>query len=291
MLLARRLREIKPGALAGEGEGALDSLLAQRLSSARAAFPGVALSDEDFLIHLARHLPEGLGGLAALELDSLFFACACARGDRAALARFDAQLLAELPGWLARVPGANPDDVRQELQQKLLLGEEPRLLGYTGAHPLWAFVRVTAIRCAIDLQRAQKPASGGDGLDELWDGPDPALDLAKLRDANALRELLHDALAALPPHERGLLRLHYLEGLSLDRLAAMERVHRATVARWLADARATVLDRVRALLAERLKLSELEGESLLRFVRSRLDLSLRRVLSPVPPESGSSTPR
>jgi len=88
----------------------------------------------------------------------------------------------------------------------------------------------------------------------------------------------HDALAELPPHDRSLLRLHYIEGLSLDRLAVMERVHRATVARWLSDARSTVLSRVRTLLAERLKLSGHEGESLLRFVRSRLDLSLRRAL-------------
>ena len=56
-------------------------------------------------------------------------------------------------------------------------------------------------------------------------------------------------------------------------------MHRATVVRWLAGARAAALERVYALLRERLKLSEKEGESLLRLMRSRLDLSLRGALS------------
>ncbi len=133
---------------------------------------------------------------------------------------------------------------------------------------------------AIGLQRRHKPVEA-DAVDELLAGPDPQIDFVKLHDREALRNVLREAVRSLSAHDLGLLRLHYLEGLSLEKLAELEHVHRATVARHLAAARAAALERVHALLRERLKLTPEEGASLLRLVRSRLDLSLRGALGDV----------
>jgi len=276
MNLAQRLRSLRPDALAGVDGGELESLLRQRVDAARSRFAKVHLDDEAFIAHVARHLPRDLVALKSLDADGLYLACACGQGDRAALADLDARILSKVPVWVARMPGIGADDVQQELRQKLLM-PPAHILDYGGRGALERWVRVAANRCAIDMQRMKKPEIS-DELDHLWDGPDPELDLAKLRDQKAVRAALHDALHGLPARDRSLLRLHYVEGVSLDQLATLERVHRATVARWLSAAREAVVERVRALINERLRLSDREGESLLRFVRSRLDLSLRRVL-------------
>ncbi len=277
MSLAQGLRARCPGVFAEADESALQALLEARLAAARGRWPRVQLDDDSFLEHLARHASPTLAGLESQNLEDLFLACACARGDRAALQELDGSLLSQVPRWIARIGGARADDVQQELRHKLLLGSTPHILAYRGHGALASWIRVAAHRCALD-QLPSKELAAGDELEQLWSGPDPELDFIKLHDRDALRTVLHDALQALSARDRGLLRLHYVEGMSQDKLAALKRVHRVTVARWLASARADVLKRVRALLRERLQLSAKDGESLVRLLRSRLELSLQRAL-------------
>lgn len=263
---------------APDGAEALAAVVRDGLAVARERWPLIALPDGAFLEHVARHAPKTPEALASLDLAGLFLARACAGGDRAALFELERTILAKITHWMARIPGVHPEDVRQELGVKLLLGRAPHILDYAGRGTLERWIRVAAHRTAIDQQRAGK-AGSSDALEELWSHPEPELDLIKLRDREALRGVLQEVLQELPARERTLLRLHYLEGMSLEAMAALERVHRATVARWLAGARARVLEQARQLLRARLRLSASDGESLLRFVRSRLDLSLPRVLS------------
>jgi RNA polymerase sigma-70 factor (ECF subfamily) len=56
-------------------------------------------------------------------------------------------------------------------------------------------------------------------------------------------------------------------------------VHRATVARWLASAREVVLERTMAQLGDDLRLDPAELVSLIRVVRSELDVSLQGLLA------------
>jgi RNA polymerase sigma-70 factor (ECF subfamily) len=273
--LVQRLRERSPG-LTGD-DASLEPLLTGGLDAARARWPEIRLADDRFLAHLADRL--GACELARLALPDLFLACACIEGDRAALAVLEHEVLGQIPRWVRHVAGAATEDVQQELRQQLLVGPEPRLASYNGSTPLASWLRVIAVRRAIDHRRAKKPEQDSGELEDLWVGPDPELDAIKVHDALALRNLLHQALQALPPGARNLLRLHYLEGISLERLAIIERVHRATVARRIADARDQVLDSVREGLSRTLRLSPDEGDSLLRFVRSRIELSLRRAFA------------
>ena len=255
----------------------MKACLRDRLAAARARWPRVQLDDADIHPHLAARAPGDDAGLERLHLEDLFLACACLRGDRAALLALEAEVLSQVPRWLEGFEGVSADEVQQDLREKLLVGERPHLLDYSGRGALVRWVRVAATRAAIDRQRRNKPVDL-DAVDELLAGPDPQIDFVKLHDREALREVLREAVRSLSPRDLGLLRLHYLEGLSLEKLAELERVHRATVARHLAAARAAALERVHALLRARLKLTPEEGESLLRLVRSRLDLSLRGAL-------------
>lgn len=59
----------------------------------------------------------------------------------------------------------------------------------------------------------------------------------------------------------------------------MYRVHRATVARWIATLRGTLLERTREALVSRLRLSPAELDSVLRLIDSHLEVGLEGALS------------
>jgi RNA polymerase sigma-70 factor (ECF subfamily) len=85
-------------------------------------------------------------------------------------------------------------------------------------------------------------------------------------------------VATLALEQRRLLRRHFADGITLDALAVELGVHRATVARHLAAARAALRrDTLRRLQAA-LGATDSELESLAAVMRSRLDLSLRGLL-------------
>ena len=86
------------------------------------------------------------------------------------------------------------------------------------------------------------------------------------------------ALTTLTAREKTLLRLHFLDGMNIDALGVVFRVHRATVARWLVAIRTQVLDRVRQTLSLDLGASPSEAISLVRLLRSEVQLSIRRIL-------------
>ncbi|MFP2932430.1 sigma factor-like helix-turn-helix DNA-binding protein [Pyxidicoccus sp. 3LG] len=90
--------------------------------------------------------------------------------------------------------------------------------------------------------------------------------------------MLREVLAAMPERERALLRLHHLHGFTMDRLATLYGESRSSLQRQVAHARERLLKLTRTALAGRLRLEAPELESLLGLVRSRLDLSLNRLL-------------
>ena len=67
-----------------------------------------------------------------------------------------------------------------------------------------------------------------------------------------------------------LLVLFTKEGVSLEGLARAYGIHRATIARWLATARADVLERTRQALSRLIGARPDEIDSLLRAARSQL---------------------
>src|SRR5262249_22780652 len=107
---------------------------------------------------------------------------------------------------------------------------------------------------------------------------DPEIDLLRARYAVEFQAALRAALEALPARDRNLLRFSYLEGLSIDEIAAFYRVHRATAARWIGRARDALVEETRRLVLARVAVGEAELESLMRDLASQLEVSVRRLL-------------
>ena len=111
-------------------------------------------------------------------------------------------------------------------------------------------------------------------------GSDPELDLVKRRYGPQFKAALDEALRGLPAKERNLLRLYFVQGLTVEEIGRMEGTHKSTISRWLAKARTQVLEAVRKSLGDNLKLSPPELDSLIGALQSQLHVSLHRALEP-----------
>ena len=131
----------------------------------------------------------------------------------------------------------------------------------------------------IDGDRRSVPVD-----DELFAAlPDGGVEpeLAYLRElyATELRQALASVLAGLDVRQRNLLRYAFVDGLTIDQIGTLHRVHRATAARWVQEARALVLQRLRQTMMKELRVNARELESVLRVFESGVDVSLRRFLA------------
>jgi RNA polymerase sigma-70 factor (ECF subfamily) len=215
----------------------------------------------------------------------LYLVCACLDGDPVALATLDRQFFAQLPRLLhrQRADASVLDEVKQVIATKLLVGvngEPPRLAQYGGRGPLLTWLKVVGSRA---LSNQRRGASNRDVAErasqpEAIAGVDPELALIRQRFGVDFREALVAAFGSLELRERNMLRLHFVDRLGIDALAPIFQVSRATAARHLAAARTTLTERTVTNLGARLKLAGDELDSLVRQVRSKLDLSLSAVL-------------
>ena len=122
------------------------------------------------------------------------------------------------------------------------------------------------------------------GIDEpLTTAPVPSDDAAtmlnKAKLKQALRQAFKQAAAQLSRRDRSLLRMSVLDGLTIDELATMHRIHRATVTRWLVAARDQLTVDARSRF---ITLAGLEGGDLGHageLVESQRSVSLGRLLS------------
>jgi len=179
-----------------------------------------------------------------------------------------------------KLSSAELDDVRSVLLGELyvaLPGGRPRLERYSGVGALGGWLKVVATREALRWLRGHNrevSASDDTLLGEL-EAPAEAPELASLKSkySGQLSAAFKRAIGGLEARQRNLLRQHYLDELSLDDLGALYRVHRATAARWLADAKTALLERTRNDISETVGLQRFEIDSVMRLVQSRLDLS------------------
>lgn len=278
-------REVHPQAAPSP---ALESALARAFAAGRAAWAPIVIAEPDFARYLAARVganAEPAAAVDGLHGADLYLACACASGDPRAVELFTKRLLADVRPYLVPVGAAElAEDVRQILLERLFVGTEdapPKIAAYSGHGQLAAWVRVSAVRIALSLRRGERASEAppaGEELDPLLPAVDPELDALKLRYAAEFNAALRDAFAALPPRDRALLKLHYVDGVPVERIASAYNAHRVSASRWLSAARARVLEETSRLLRERRRLSESEFESLTRLVRSQLDVSLRSAL-------------
>jgi RNA polymerase sigma-70 factor (ECF subfamily) len=260
----------------------------------RATWPSVWVSAADFANHLTLRL--GLSSEAAESLGTragdLYLAVGAARGDTAAISVIDRTCIAHVDSALqGMLSSSEIDDLKQQLRQRLFVGASgsPKILDYAGRGELRAWVRASAVRAAIYVLRSQRR----DHLhqQDLWIaapeiGVDPTIDYLRPRLQVEFRAAFEAALGSLETRERNLLKHHFLDGLSIDELAVLYRVHRATAFRWFTRARERLLSRTRQALAARLSLGPSELDSVMRLIDGQLEISVVRLLGAG--ESGQS---
>jgi RNA polymerase sigma-70 factor, ECF subfamily len=270
----------------------LEPSLRNAIAESRAAWPGVDVSDEEFLAHVAVRVPadadpgEPLRGLAVTDL---YLACACGRCDPGAIAAFESRFMRDIDAALGRVRTGEDqrDEVKQALRSQLFTGTEnvgPAIGNYSGRGPLSGWVRVAAVRAGCRLvQREQRAGTGQEDLLTALPSPEqgPELELLKARYRSEFKQAFEAAIAALEPRERVLLRLHYVDGLNIDEVGTLYRAHRATVARWIAKARDDITTGTRRVMVEQMHVPRTEYESVMRLIQSQLGVSLSRCLPSV----------
>src|SRR5262245_5234633 len=278
------LRRRLPAALA------LERALRGVLARARVEHPEVSIPDADFARYLALRLEPGaepLAALTALHSGDVYLACACARNEALALSGFDRRFRRIVAEAVTRMVDRDPDfveDVRQLLREKLFVGVRgtpPKILDYSGAGPLDAWLRSAAVRTALNLREgARREEPIDDALAEKLpeSADDPELKVLKSRCRRELKGAFLAALRQLSTQERDVLRLNLVDGRSIDGIADHFGTHRSTAARWLAQAKQRVDELTRDELVARLDWDQSELKSVARLVRSQLDLSIQRYL-------------
>jgi RNA polymerase sigma-70 factor (ECF subfamily) len=267
----------------------LEADLSAACARGRAAFGDLVLDDHTFVKHLAQVIKNGganPGAISTLAIEDLFLVCACLAGTEGAAAAFSARHGATIRGTIARiVRGADNGEVEQRLVASLLVGAvagPARIGSYAGKAPLDRWLGVAAQRAALMWLRenrtetrardgaAAEPAPGGH--------THPEMAFMKDRYRGDFEGALKESLARLPERQRTLLRLHLVNGVSVEKIGQMFAVSQPTASRWLAAARQTLLDDLKATLGNRLGASSQELASLAGMVASRLDLSLSMLL-------------
>jgi RNA polymerase sigma-70 factor (ECF subfamily) len=276
------LTHVTDGDAYASGPVSLGRALQQCLDAGRAAWPSIRLEPAYFMRWLAER---SRGGelLAPDRAADLYLACACARGDDVAIAAFVAAFEPVVARAVARIDASDAfrEDVLQALQERLFVGavgEPGSIAQYAARASLRSWVTTVAKRVALNMRRRKDDqdhdeiASGVQAL-----GATPEMEVLKARCKRELEAAVRAALAKLPAAQRSLLLLHLVHGVSLPKLAIMERVSRATVVRRLAAAREALQDGTKRELVGRLGLTASEYDSIAALVRSQVELELTSI--------------
>jgi RNA polymerase sigma-70 factor (ECF subfamily) len=263
-------------------------VIATHVQRGREAWPQLDISEEGFASYLAER---GVAEPSAHSAD-LYLACGCALAIPAALVAFEANFLSRVPEWVRRVD-SSPEfasEVSSVLREKLLValaGRSAKISEYSGRGPLGGWLRMVAVRTAIDFSRSrlrQKEVQ----LENVVVSPDgdPELEYLKHAYQPQFKAAFDDSLRALTSEQRSLLRLHFVDGLSFDEMSSVLGTSKSTVGRRVAAARDQIFDSVKASLQARLGVSTESLHSLIDAIRSRIDLSIQTHLRPFDDSKG-----
>jgi RNA polymerase sigma-70 factor (ECF subfamily) len=216
-----------------------------------------------------------------LALVDLYLATALAAGDARAIALAEAELIPAARQAARKIDrnDAFVDEVVQSVREKVLVGPEPAISQYRGHGPLARWFRVVATRIAIDRKRRDRPGDADDdAIAQLPAPDDPELDAIWRTCADAYKRALAAAFAELDKRERLLLRQRYVDGLDINALGRVHRVHPSTAFRWLEKAEDALAAATRTKLRTSLALTDSQVASMERLVANHLQISLTGLL-------------
>ena len=273
----------------------LDRRLWGLVAEGRAAWPDLQVQARDLVEFVARGLTPDLADAAldGLRPADLYLACACSKGMDAAINAFDRDYMREVDIALARMRIGPPrlSDVKQLVRQRLFVGggtagaptSAGKISEYGGRGDLRRWVRSVAVRtCLNELRKGKREVLVDDdqliAQHAINSADDPEVEYMKRTYANEFKASFAEALTQLGPREQTLLRYHHVDGLNIDEIGAIYRVHRVTAFRWIEKAKDQLVKATLDHLRAKLKLPSAELDSVLRMIRSQIHLSLVRHL-------------
>jgi len=262
--------------------GPLDPLLVRFANAARAAWPGLSDLVEPFARRLADRLPPDRvpeRWLEKLYVDDLYLAFACERLERAALDEFERRYVSEFATYLPRSQHEVLDDVTQQVRERLLV--TGRIASYAGQGPLGGWVRTVVLRTALNIGRARGSSRRAEArkAGEIAAHVDPEIEILKEHYRPFLRDALMASVAALSRERRDILRMYFLEGMTLAAIGKALQLHESTIARQVTSIRRLVLENTERSLASFFGVEASEARSIVRLAASRLNVSVLRALA------------
>lgn len=268
----------------GTASDEIEEMLMDLVGSAQRAYPTFSLPPDVFVAYLGEKLPTGVSwrlALRQMHTSDLYLACACARGDVHALAAFDDRCLSHLDRVLDKM-GIDADasaDVKQDIRHRVLVGDgrPAEILDFSGRGDLRSWVRVMAVRQALrcrDHARREVSVEDDELLQQIAASDNPALSHVKEIYRQEFQRAFRGALRALPDRDRTLLRQAYIDGLTVDELGGLYRVHRSTAARLLVRARLVLLEATRTRMMSQLDVQPQELDSIMQLIWSQVEISL-----------------
>lgn len=238
---------------------------------------GVTIAAEPLAEELTRRAAAAPGALHTVELA---LAWACAQGNEAAIRHFEHAYFGQARRALDKMKLSQTlaDDVLGWMRFELFVAARskgPLIASYSGRGDLGSWVRAIAVHEALKRARKSRREVTPDALDQL-PMPEPAFAAMRGAYGAEFTRALADSFRALTPQDRNLLRQYFLDGLTIDVLAGLYKIHRATAARRVAAARTLLVEHVRTALVKELKLSEAGVEQVITL--SNLDESLGQLL-------------
>lgn len=282
----------------GDGErAAVDAAVTgalRRIASeavAAAGWAGGSPNEEVFLAYLAARLPPGatLEEVLQIHASDLYLACGCALGVPAALASFEREIMPEVEAALRRLrlTPQTLDDLRQGVREKVLVGAppaRPRIVEYSGRGSLRGWTRVVATRVGLNALRGTGVEAPSEDhlLDRATQRDDPELIHLQQTYGPHVRVAFGQAMEALTPPQRVLLRQHFVDGLTPEQIGRLYRRHRVTIARRIEGTLKILRTRLRRLLERRLDCSRATAHSIVNLVFDQVEVSLHRHLTAHP---------
>jgi RNA polymerase sigma-70 factor (ECF subfamily) len=272
----------------------LERRLWELVAEGRAAWPDINVDAKDVVAFIARQITAELaeGALDGLRPADLYLAAACAKQVPGAINTFDRDYMKEVDIALARMRIGPPRlaDVKQLVRQRLFVGggtagtptSAGKIAEYGGRGDLRRWVRSVAVRtCLNDLRKGKREILVDDDqliAQHAVTADDPEIEYMKRTYSEQFKAAFSESLGTLGAREQTLLRYHHVDGLNIDEIGAIYRVHRVTAFRWLEKAKEQLVRTTLDTLRTRLKLPAAELDSVLRMIRSQIHLSLIRHL-------------
>lgn len=254
------------------------AILERWIAIGASAWPGLRVTTERLGEFLSR-----CPILDEAHAAELVLACACSDGEPKALAIFEATYFDEVPRALKKLgrPAELAKDTAQIVRMHLFAsneGRSPKISGYLGQGSLRRWLRVVITRCVIDAtaHKDNNVAIEDDVLSMLLGVDTNHPELLYMKEF--YRDLFRRAFAAsfrlIDADERLLLTYAFKDGLSVDVIARILGVHRATAARRVVKAHEKLAELVRKTVREEASISVPEYEQLTRWIQSQLSIHL-----------------